>query len=369
MGIGLYNFAELHSETLRAEAKRRIGEIIDKNAFVEGEYNTKFENEFAKLQGAKHCLLVANGTDALEIALQAYDIGKGDKVGIPGITFFATAEAVITQGAEPVFVDIDPKTGLMCPESLKRVLNDHDLKAIIPVHIYGMPAPIAELEEICAPKGIKIVEDGAQGQGGNYENGPIGSSNNLTTFSFYPTKNLSAFGDAGAILTNSDELAEKIKSIRNHGRSPNGHMLSGKNSRCDHMQAAVIHLKLEHITDWNNSRKKIAAKYYQELEGEDIRLLPKKLLELSSWHMFPVGLKTRDQKYALNYFLKSKEIGTALFYEKALPEELPLKDVPGETKEAIDFAAHTLCIPMNPFLKDEEIKAVSDAIKEFLKNK
>jgi len=365
----LYNFAELHDETLRNKAKARINEIIDKNSFVEGEYNALFEKEFAALQGAKHCLLVANGTDAIEIALQAYDIGKGDKVGIPGITFFATAEAVITQGAEPIFIDIDPETGLMDPKSLKHVLNQHHLKAIIPVHIYGMPAPIAKLEEICKPKGIKIIEDSAQGQGGYFKNGPIGSTNNLITFSFYPTKNLSAFGDAGAILTQDDVLAEKIKSIRNHGRSPNGHILSGKNSRCDHIQAAVLHLKLESINKWNRGRKEVARKYYQELEGTDIRLLPKEYLDLSSWHLFPIGLKNKDQKYALNYYLKSHNIGTALFYEKSLPEELPLVNVPGETTEAIKFAANTLCIPMNPFLKDDEIKTVANTIKEFLKNK
>jgi len=366
MGVPIYNFKELHNEELRTEAKRRIAEIIDKNAFVEGEYNALFEKEFAQMQQAKHCMLVANGTDAIEIALQAYDIGHGDKVGIPTISFFATAEAVITQGATPIFIDVDAETGLMDPASLKRVLKEHKLKAIIPVHIYGMPAPIEELEAICRPLNIKIVEDSAQGQGGYLKNGPIGSSNNLTTFSFYPTKNLAAFGDAGAILTQDDNLAEKIKSIRNHGRSPNGHILSGKNSRCDSIQAAVLHLKLKKITQQNEQRKKIAKQYHEKLKNLEIGLLPAKYLETSSWHLYPIRMANREQKYALQQFLKAKEIGSALFYEKSLPEERPLMNAAGEKQVGPQFAAQCICLPLNPFLTSDDINTVCGAIKEFL---
>lgn len=368
MAIGFYNFQKLHDEEFQSKIKEIFSGIIAKNAFVEGEYNTKFENDFAKLQAAKRCLLLANGTDALEIALSAYGIGAGDKVGIAAISFFATAECVITVGATPIFIDVDPATGLMDPASLERVLKDHDLKAIIPVHIYGQPAPIEKLEAICHPKGIKIVEDGAQAQGGFYANGnPIGSSKNITTWSFYPTKNLGAFGDAGAITCEDDKLIERILSIRNHGRSPNGHILIGRNSRCDHMQAAVLHLKLEKIEEQNKERKKIAKKYMEALAGLPIRMVPESLLELSSWHLFPIGLATKEQKYALKDHLASKEIGSALFYEKSLPEELPIKDAAGEKKHAIEFAASTLCLPMHPFLTDEDIQTVANELKSFLK--
>jgi len=367
MAVGFYNFADLHNEEFKAKIKDRISQIIDKNAYVEGEYNTKFEEEFAKMQGAKHCLLVANGTDALQIALHAYDVCHGDKVGVPGITFFATAEAVVTRGAEPILIDVDPTTGLMCPKSLERTLKVHKLKAIMPVHIYGQPAPIEELWNICQKHDIKIIEDGAQAQGTHLKNGPIGSfPNSLVTLSFYPTKNLSAFGDAGGILTNDSALAEKIKSLRNHGRSPSGHIVCGYNSRCDHIQAAVLHLKLEKVEQYNKQRKEIAKKYHQLFKGVDIRIVPEEFLATSSWHLYPVGLKSREEKYALGAYLKERGIGNALFYEKAIPEEKPMANAKGEKETALRFAAETICLPMNPFMKENELQEVVTTVKAFL---
>jgi len=368
MGVPFYNFTKLHHKEFNIKVKERINTIIDKNAFVEGEYNASFEKRFGELQKSKFCPLVANGTDALELALKAYEVGVGDKVGIPGISFFATAEAVISVGATPVFIDVDPKTGLMSVDSLKRIIEKHQLKAILPVHIYGLPAPIEELEKICAPLNIKIVEDAAQGQGGYLKEGrPIGSSNNLITFSFYPTKNLSAFGDAGAILTQDEKLNERILQLRNHGRSPNGHALSGHNSRCDHIQAAVLDLKLDEI-EKNNEGRRAAAKYYnQKLKGLPLNYPDDKYLSLSSWHLYPVQVKDKEQKVALSEFLKEREIGCALFYIKSLPEELPLQQCEGEKENAIKFAAQTLCLPMNPFISENDVTEVANALSDFFK--
>lgn len=368
MAIGFYNFQKLHNDEFQKAVMKRFEEIVSKNGFVEGEYNTKFETEFAKMQNAKHCDLVANGTDALEIALQAYGVGKGDKVAISAISFYATAECVYNVGAEPVFVDVEPETGLIDPKSLEKVVAEHEIKAVICVHIYGMAADIKALETICAPKGIKIVEDGAQAAGGFYEDGsPIGSSNNLITYSFYPTKNLGAFGDAGAILSNDSTLSEEIKSIRNHGRSPDGHKLIGRNSRCDHLQAAVLHLKLSTCEPQNENRKNIAAWYFDEFKGtQGVELVPEKYIKTSSWHLFPIRLENKEKKYALKEFLGSKNIGSALFYEKAMPEEKPLLDVPGYKDNAVPFAHKTICLPMHPFLTQEDVKLVVDSVKEFL---
>lgn len=367
MSIGFYNFQKLHHADFQKKVLERFEEIVSQNAFVEGKYNTQFETEFASMQGTKHCLLVANGTDALEIALQAYDIKHGDKVAVSAISFYASAEAIINVGATPVFVDIEPETGLICPASFQRITEQHDIKAVMCVHIYGLPSNIAALEEICAPKGIKIIEDGAQAQGGYYEDGqPIGSSDHLITYSFYPTKNLGAFGDAGAILTQNDELATKIKSIRNHGRSPEGHCLIGRNSRCDHLQAAALHLKLSEIEEQNKQRKQIAKWYFNALKELDIELVPEKYIELSSWHLFPIRLSTKDKKYALQKHLADKSIGSALFYEKAMSEEMPLLNTAGEKEKATDFAQKTLCLPMNPFLSQDDVEQVAAAIKEFL---
>lgn len=367
MGVALYNFKELHNDNLKKEVLKRFENILEKNAYIEGEYNQSFEKRFAKLQGAKHCLMLANGTDALEIALQAYDIGAGCKVGVTGISFFATAECVINRGAEIVFIDVDPKTGLMDPESLKRTIEKEKLDAIIPVHIYGLPAPIAELENICRPLNIKIIEDGAQAQGGRLENGkPIGSSDNLTTFSFYPTKNLGGMGDAGAVLTNDDKLAEKIISIRNHGRSPNGHALIGRNSRCDSFQAAVLDLKLDNIEKLQANRVKVAKLYNKELAGSAVEIMADKYADLSSWHMYPILAKNKEEQQALCKFLNDNEIGaTSGFYTKSLPEEAPLLNIPGEKAEAKKFAARCICLPMNPYLSNEDVKQVADTIKKF----
>ncbi len=368
MNVNFYNFEKLHTPELYKQVLERFEEIIKANSFVEGKYNTLFEQEFAKNQNAKHCLLLANGTDALEIALQAYDIGVGDKVGIPGISFFATAECVINRGATPVFIDVDPNSGLMDPESLERILEVHELKAIIPVHIYGMPAPIAQLEKICRNNNIKIIEDGAQGQGGFYENKkPIGSSKHITTFSFYPTKNLGAFGDAGAVTFENDQLKDKILSIRNHGRTPNGHGLSGRNSRCDHLQAAVLQLKLTHfdLEGDNKNRKMIAKKYFESLSHLPIKLVDKKFLDISSWHLFPIRTEDKETKLKLQAFLDKSKIQTRLFYEKSLPQEKPLMHFEGEVNHANHFADTTFTLPMHPFLTDDQITYVGEEIKKF----
>lgn len=371
MGIGFYDFKNLHNEKFQKEILERFAEIVSSNGFVEGKYNDLFEAEFAEMCGAKHALLVGNGTDALEISLQAHGIGRGDKVAVPGISFFASAEAVINVGAEVVFVDVHEDTGLIDTESFRRVIEQHDIKAVMPVHIYGLPARIDELEMLCAPKDIKIIEDAAQGMGGALHCGPIGSSGNLTCFSFYPTKNLGAFGDAGAILTNSDEMKEEILSIRNHGRSPQGHRLIGRNSRCDHLQASVLHLKLKNISEYNTARKRIASWYFEHLSGlnekipEPVRMVSEDYLGESSWHLFPIGVKNKETKYKLREFLLEKGIGNALFYEKSLPEEAPLKDIPGETEKAIKFAGETLCLPMHPFLTEDDVATVTKELQSF----
>ena len=367
MAIGFYNFQKLHHEGFQKEVLERFEKIVSKNAFVEGEYNTSFEEKFAKMQKAKCCNLVANGTDALEISLQAYGIKAGDKVAVQAISFYASAEAIINMGAIPVFVDVEPETGLICLDSLERILASHDIKAVMCVHIYGLPADIDGIAKICDPKNIKVIEDGAQSQGGFYLNGdPIGSSKNLVTYSFYPTKNLGAFGDAGAIVHSDPELSEEIKSIRNHGRSPDGTKLVGRNSRCDSLQAAVLDLKLKDLEGLNAQRKKVAQWYFEAFKGIDVELVPEKYIPLSSWHLFPIRLENKEKKYALKDFLSLKNIGSALFYEKAMSEEKPLLGVEGEKDNSVIFANKTLCLPMHPFLSQEDIIEVAQAVKEFL---
>ena len=365
MGVPFYNFTDIHDADLKKRFLERVENIYDTNGFVEGEFNRSFEKRFAQKQGAKHALLVANGTDALEISLLASGIRAGDKVGVPGITFYASAEAILNVGAEPVFIDVDSTTGLMDPQSTKRVIENYDLKAIMPVHIYGLPAAVEEVQQFCDERHVAIIEDAAQAQGAFLKEGPMGSSRNLTIFSFYPTKNLAAFGDAGAVLTQDDDMALKIKTIRNHGRSELE--MLGRNSRCDHIQAAILDLKLDNISDFNRGRKKAATLYHQALgtSGLTINLIPQKYLESSSWHLYPIQLESRETREKMQAFFKKNEIGCTPFYDQALHQMKVLNKFSGETENAEKFAGCTLCLPINPLLKASEVEEVVETIRKF----
>lgn len=368
--IPFYNFHDLHDEKFQKQIAERFQEIVANNAFVDGEYNKSFEEGFADLQKTKHALLVANGTDALEIALLVHGVGHGDYVAVPGITFYATAEAVLNVGAKPIYVDVLPESGLMCPESLKRIVEKYNVSAVMPVHIYGLPAPMKEIDEICQQKNIPVIEDAAQAQGTITYAGPVGSGNNLTTFSFYPTKNLSAFGDAGAILTNNDDHAEMVKAIRNHGRS---HLnVLGRNSRCDHLQAAVLDLKLKHVDDYNLKRKQVARMYFnafQKWNSDQVRILPEHFLDTSSWHLYPIQVKDQETRIHLGTHLGSENIGYTPFYEQALNEMKVLDQFEGETEVAMDFAGRIICLPMNPFLTEDDVETVVSSLKSFFEAK
>lgn len=368
--IGLHDFTTLHDTEFRQRVLDIYADILEKNAFVEGEYNAKFESEFAKMQGSKHCLLVANGTDALEIALKVHDIKPGDKVGVPGITFYATGEAVLNVGATPVLIDVLPN-GLICPESTERMIQQHNLKAIMPVHIYGLPADIEQINTIAKKYDVAVIEDAAQACGafytGNAAGSPVGSKGNLTTFSFYPTKNLSAFGDAGCILTNDDEQAELIKTIRNHGRGSDGKIM-GRNSRCDHLQAVVLALKLEKIEQYNQARKDVAKKYHEAFKGNNhFELLADEYLETSAFHLYPINVGERSVRDQLINFLQEKSIGCANFYDRSLSEEPAFASCDGEKEMAEKVSGAVVCLPMNPFIKDQEVQQVISAVNDFFK--
>ncbi len=361
----LYDLKNLHDEEFRNEVKARLAAIVDNNSFIEGEYNKKFEEEFADMQGSPICKLVANGTDALEIALKVFDIEPGDKVGIPGITFYATAEAVYNVGATPVLIDVENESGLMCPASLKRVIDTHDLKAIIPVHIYGLPCKMDEINHLCRTNDIKIIEDAAQASGTITPLGPAGSNpHSLATFSFYPTKNLSAMGDAGAILTHDPELAKKIEVIRNHGRG--GFGVVGRNSRCDHFQAAVLHHKLSVIETQNSKRKIVAENYFKLISNPHVKLLPSKFIKTSSWHLFPMRMETNEMAKSLVAHLSKFKIGSSdIYYAKSMGLEPALDGVEGETAVANQLSGKTVCIPITPFLTAKDVQFIAQKVNSF----
>ena len=359
-----YGLHSLHDEIFFHQVLERWKEILQSQRFVEGRYHDSFEERFARLQGAKHCLLVGNGTDALEISLVLGGIGAGDKVGVPGITFHATAEAVVNVGATPVLIDVEPSTGLMDPDSLERVFSQQKLAAVIPVHIYGLPVEMERIEKICYSHKIHIVEDAAQAQGAFYGDTrqPVGSRQSIATFSFYPTKNLGAMGDAGCILTDDGGRAAEIRAIRNHGRGGRG---LGRNSRCDHLQAAVLDLKLDAQEGLNRRRKEIATLYHGELKGLPLGLVPEPYLSLSSWHLYPLRLGDGRQAEGMKIFLRERGIAVTDFYAKAISQESWAKGWDGEGKEAESLAGSMVCLPCHPRLTDSDVLRVVDKIREF----
>ena len=362
-----YAFRSLHDENFSFQVMERWKEILHSNVFAEGHYNQSFEEKFARLQESKHCLLVGNGTDALEMALLVSGVGPGDKVGVPGITFHATVEAVVNVGATPVLVDVEPSTGVISPTSLQRVLEQHNLTAVIPVHIYGLPAPMDELEKLCRPRGIHLIEDAAQALGTFYGDSgkPVGSRQHLATFSFYPTKNLGGMGDAGCILTQDAQRAAEIVALRNHGR---GGRRLGRNSRCDHLQAAVLDLKLDFIEKLNVRRKEIARGYHERLKGLPLGLVPESYLSLSSWHLYPVRLEDIHRAQGLRNFLGSRGVKTMDFYPQAISQGPWAEGWEGERVEAESMAGRVVCLPIHPFLEDGDVFRIGDKIGEFFQD-
>ena len=364
MKVHLYNFSQPDDEVFKRRIIDRITGIIEAESFIEGPYNLQFEKAFAHRQHAKHCLLVANGTDALEIALKASGIGPGDRVAVPSITFWATAEAVLNVGAEPVFVDVLEETGLIDPDSLGSAIDKYRLSAAIAVHIYGLPADMARIRALCKSKGVALIEDAAQAHGTTVDAKPVGHGPNPTTFSFYPTKNIGAFGDAGCILTDDDGFAQRVQALRNHGRGNDD--LLGRNSRCDHIQAAVLDLKLRHAEELHQNRRRAASWYYEHLRGLPLRAVADSYLKTSSWYLFPVFFEEADTVEALQAFLTKKGIGSAPFYQKALPDEKPLSRYADDgSHNARLLAGRTLCLPMHPYLKREDIIYVCEKLKLF----
>ena len=290
------------------------------------------------------------------------------------MTFHATIEAVQLIGAKPVLVDID-QTGQMATSSLERVINKYPIKALIPVHLYGIPAPIQKIEELIKGKEIAIIEDAAQAAGGRYNHSDekIGGRN-ISCFSFYPTKNLSAYGDAGAICIGKniepsfqEKLLLRINSIKNHGRTLQGIQFLGRNSRCDHFQAAVLVEKLKLLPQQQEGRQRTAQSYYKTKlkEIKNLTLLDERFVEKSSWHLFPVLVENKTIRDGLRDYLRGKGIDSALFYNHRVNDLAPFVNVPGESEFAHEFTQRVICLPISPFHHDEEIKYIADSIFDF----
>ena len=353
---------------VKEEILSAMTDLMGRSAYIGGKIVDSFESAFAEFCGTSHCVGVANGTDALILSLRALGIGSGDEVIVPAYTFIATAAAVTLAGAKPIFADISNLSLTLNPEVVEQAITPKT-KAIIPVHLYGHPADMDALRSIAQSHNLDVIEDAAQAHGSLYKGKPAGSIGRLATFSFYPTKNLGAYGDGGAVVTNDPDIAEKIRRIANHGRTV--HYLHGEigtNSRLDALQAAVLNIKLPHMKSVIKSRRALAA-IYNDLLGqtEGLRLPHEEAWAESAWHLYVVRTNSRD---TLVDRLKKRGIMAYAHY----PLPLHLQDAfsslgysSGDFPVAESVANEVASLPFYPSMRLEQAERVARVLAEELK--
>jgi dTDP-4-amino-4,6-dideoxygalactose transaminase len=343
---------------IKDETDEAIHRVLESTSFVGGDAVSSFEQNFASYIGTRHAVGVGNGTDALHIALRALDIGHGDEVITVPHTFIATAAAIAMAGAKPVFVDIDPDTYTIDASKIEAAITPRT-KAIVPVHLYGQPADILPILELAAKWSLFVIEDAAQSHGAKYEEKRVGSLGHIACFSFYPGKNLGAFGDGGAITTNDDQVAERIMRLRDHGRtSKYEHVFVGLNSRLDAIQATVLDIKLRHLDRWNQQRQKAAAWYDSKLSRMGIQT---PLCRHGSTHVYHLYVIETDNRSALQENLNAAGIASGVHYPVPLhlqPAFAHLGYVKGDFPHTERAAQRVLSLPMFPELTFEQMERV-----------
>ena len=339
-----------------------VARVLDRCDFVRGEALADFERRFAEFVGADFVLGVGSGTDAISLALVAAGVGAGHEVVTAANTFAATAEAIIMAGATPVFCDVDEETLCMDPASLEQVLSDRT-RAVVPVHLHGYLAPVDAIARITSPRDITLVEDAAQAHGCVTDDGrQAGTLGAAGCFSFFPSKNLGACGDGGAVSTCDEDIARKLTMLRDHGRAGGRHMVVGQCSRLDTLQAAILGVKLPHLEAWNQRRRDAAACYDKALAGlDDLRLPPSH--PKAVYHHYAVRTARRDE---LRRHLAEQNIASGIHYGLSVPEEpayAALRTIP--TPVADLSCKQVLSLPLFPEITDEEVGRVVDAVRGF----
>jgi dTDP-4-amino-4,6-dideoxygalactose transaminase len=349
-------------ENLKIRLKERFLEVVEAGIFSGGKYVENFESSISDFLGSRYSISCANGTDALELALRALEIGLGDEVIVPAMTWVSTAEAVVLVGAKPVFWDTDQQ-GLLKSDWENAVTSK--TKAIIPVHLYGKMLDMKLLCKKAKELGLVVVEDSAQAFGAFQDGKAAGTWGDVGSLSFYPTKNLGALGEAGMCLTQDSCIAEKLHLFRNHGQPVRDqHELIGRNSRIDSLQAAFLNVLLEDFEKNQARRKAIAKKYLDSFSKIPELLLPEGILEeYHNAHLFVIQTGRRD---FLRKFLTEKGIGTAIHYPQVLPDMKPYFST-GDFSTARNLAQQGLSLPLNPFLKEVEIDLVIDSVHKFFR--
>jgi dTDP-4-amino-4,6-dideoxygalactose transaminase len=356
---------KIQHRSIASEVEAAIKNVCDNTAFILSDEMKAFEAEFAAYCGAKHGVGVANGTEALFLALKALGIGPGDEVIVPANTFIATAAAVCHAGGTPVFADIDPDTYCIDPAKIKSAVTAKT-KAIMPVHLYGHPAEMDAIMSIARSNGLKVIEDCAQAHGTQYKGKQVGSIGDAAGFSFYPSKTLGAYGDGGIVLTNSDEVCDSLKLLRDNGRTTwYEHAIIGYNSRLDGIQAAILRVKMKYLDKWVGLRRKHAKQYEQALGDVEGLTLPIEMSDAThSYYVYVVRTDNRDDVMAK---LKEKGCGCGIHYPVPLhlqPAFGFLGGKEGDHPISEAYAKQIISIPMFPELTSEQVAEAADIIRE-----
>lgn len=346
---------------LRGELLSAVERVLGSAQFILGREGAALEAALAARAGVRHAVGVASGTDALRLALAAVGVRPGDEVLTPAFSFVASASTILMLGARPVFVDIDPETYTLDPAAAERAVTGRT-RAIVAVHLYGHPAPVDRLGALARSVGAALVEDAAQAIGAAWGGRPVGAWGDATCLSFYPTKNLGACGDAGMVLTDRDDVAERVRRLRHHGDAGRyQHVELGYCSRLDELQAALLRVKLAHLDAWTEARRRIAARYHERLAGLGLALPVERPPARHVYHLYTVRHPQRD---ALAKALADQGVGTAVHYPRPVPGQ-PMFGGDGERQwpEAWRAAREVLSLPCFAELEDGEVEAVAAAVR------
>lgn len=361
--IPMVNLKAQYAE-IKDEIEQGLAETIANSHFILGPNVQAFEQETANYLGVKHAIGVASGTDALHLALIALGIGQGDEVITTAFTFIATAEAICYVGAKPVFVDINPKTFNICPEQIAKAITPKT-KAIMPVHLFGQPADMSAIKTLCEKHHLKLIEDCCQSFGASINGKQTGAIGDAGAYSFFPSKNLGAFGDGGLVVTQSDETAAIIKQLRNHGSKVRYyHDIIGYNSRLDEMQAVILRAKLKRIDAYNQARRRVAHYYSQLLAGITDLITPfEDSLGEHVYHQYTLLSSRRDEVLKA---LQAQEIGCAVYYPVPLHKQNVFKSDYAQVSLPVTESVSEQCfsLPICPFLSNSDIEKITSVITE-----
>jgi dTDP-4-amino-4,6-dideoxygalactose transaminase len=354
-------------QRIRAEVDAAVERVISSTQFIQGEDCRRLEEEFAAYCGAGHACAVANGTDALILALRAYGVGPGDEVVTVANTFIATGEAILLNRATPVFVDVDPATFTMDAAQAEKAITPRT-RVILPVHLYGHPADMDAINALAGRHGLPVLEDAAQAHGAEVGGRRAGSLGHAACFSFYPGKNLGACGDAGMVTSSDADFVARVRRIANHGggASKYDNVVLGTNSRLDTLQAAILRVKLRHLDEWNQERRERVRAYREALADVPGVILPSERAGArSAWHLFTIRARDRD---ALADHLKARGIATAIHYPRPIhlqPAMAPAGGRAGDLPVSEQVCREVLCLPLYPELPLPDLQRIAAEVRAF----